>query len=243
MSSTAATVNSFLKFLTRMFVRVDEQELACVPQEGPLIIVANHINFLEVPLMYSHLYPRPLTGWAKKETWKNPLFAWLFNLYRAIPIRRGESDLSALNKAIDALKNRMILAISPEGTRSYVGQLSQGKPGVVLLAQRSGAPILPIAYYGGELFWKKLLRFRWTHFHIHVGHPFKIETNGQALSRDIRQEITDEIMYQVAALLPPDYRGFYCNIEKAKETYLRFEKGVSSNLLRAAETNHLARAA
>lgn len=242
MSGTAATVNSVLKYLTRMFVRVDEQELVNVPLEGPLIIVANHINFLEVPLMYSHLYPRPLTGWAKKETWKNPLFAWLFNLYRAIPIRRGENDLSALTKAIDALKSRMILAISPEGTRSYVGQLAQGKSGVVLLAQRSGAPILPVGYYGGELFWKKIFRFRWTHFHIHVGHPFKVETQGQALSRDVRQEITDEIMYQLAALLPPDYRGFYSDVERARETYLRFEDGVSSNLLRITETNRLARA-
>ena len=243
MNRTALVVNSGLKILTRMFVRVDEQELVQVPQEGPLILVANHINFLEVPLMYSHLYPRPLTGWAKRETWKNPLFAVLFNMYNAIPIRRGENDLSALNGAMDALKNRMILAISPEGTRSNIGQLAQGKPGVVLLAQRSGAPILPIAYYGGELFWKKLFHLRWTHFHIRVGHPFKIETNGQSLSRDIRQEITDEIMYQVAALLPPDYRGFYSNIGKAQETYLCFEAGVSSNLLRAVETDRLPRAA
>ena len=241
MTRTATVVNFILKHLIRMAVRVDDRQLADIPQHGPLILVANHINFLEVPLLLSHIYPRPLTGWAKVETWKNPLFAWLFNVYHAIPIRRGESDLSALNAAIDAMKNNMIIAVSPEGTRSYVGQLSQGKPGVVLLAIKSGAPIQPMAYYGGELFWKKILRLRGTPFFINVGHPFTIDTHGQALSRDVRQEITDEIMYQVAALLPPDYRGYYCDLTQARETYLRFAPGVESNLLRAAETNLLTR--
>ena len=241
MSRTAIVVNFILKWLIRMAVQVEDRELANIPSQGPLILIANHINFLEVPLMYSHLYPRPLTGWAKVETWKNPFFAWLFNVYKAIPIRRGESDLGALNAAEEAMKNGMIIAISPEGTRSYVGQLQQGKPGVVLLALRRKAPIQPMAYYGGELFWKKFLRLRRTHFFINVGHPFTIDTHGESLSRDVRQEITDEIMYQLAALLPPDYRGYYCDLSQARETYLCFESGVTSNLLRAAETNQIVR--
>jgi 1-acyl-sn-glycerol-3-phosphate acyltransferase len=241
MSRTATVVNFILKHLIRMAVRIEDRELADIPQQGPLILVANHINFLEVPLMYSHLYPRPLTGWAKVETWKNPLFAWLFNVYNAIPIRRGESDIGALNAAIEAMKNNMIIAVSPEGTRSYVGQLAQGKPGVVLLALKSGAPIQPMAYFGGELFWKKILRLRRTPFFIKVGQFFTIDTHGQALSRDVRQEITDEIMYQVAALLPPDYRGYYSDLSQARETYLCFAPGVESNLLRAAKTDLLTR--
>ncbi len=239
MSKTADVVNSLMKFLIGLAVKVDEPALEQVPWKGPLILVANHINFLEVPLMYSYLYPRPITGWAKHENWKNPFLAFLFNLFNAIPIRRGERDLNAITRAVEALKNGMILAISPEGTRSSVGKLARGKPGVVLLAQRSAAPILPVAYYGGELVWRKLIRLRWTHFHIRVGHPFRVVTGGDVLSRDVRQEITDEIMYQVAALLPPYYRGYYCDMSQAKETYLCFDEGVASNLLRTAETDGL----
>ncbi len=242
MGKTATFVNYILKKLTDMAFVIEGRELAAIPANGPLIIVANHINSLEVPLLYSHLYPRPLTGWAKVETWKNPLFAWLFNIYKAIPIRRGEVDLGALNAAVQAMKDRRIIAVSPEGTRSYVGQLAQGKSGVVLLALRSCAPILPMAYYGGELFWKKIFRLRRTPFYIRVGHPFTIDTHGEAMSRDVRQEITDEIMYQIAALLPPAYRGVYSDLGQARETYLCFEPGVPSNLLRAAETDNLVRA-
>jgi 1-acyl-sn-glycerol-3-phosphate acyltransferase len=238
---TATIVNFILKWIIRFFVKVEDGQLGSIPPEGPLIVVANHINFLEVPLMISHLFPRQVTGWAKAETWKNPFFAWLFNIYQAIPIRRGESDMAALSKAVEALKNRMILAVSPEGTRSYIGELQQGKPGVVLLSMRSGSPIQPVAYYGSELVWKKLLRFQRSHFYINVGHPFLIDTHGEALSRDVRQEITDEIMYQIAALLPPDYRGVYRDMSQARETYLCFEPGVESNLLRTAETDLLKR--
>jgi 1-acyl-sn-glycerol-3-phosphate acyltransferase len=241
MSRTAAVVNFTLKCLIRMAVKVEDRELQAIPLRGPVIIVANHINFLEAPLLFSHLYPRPLTGWAKIETWKNPLFAWLFNLYGAIPIRRGEGDLTALAAGLEALNQGKLMAISPEGTRSYVGQLARGKPGVVLLALRSGAPILPVAYYGGELFWKKIFRLRRTHFNILVGHPFTIDAHGQGLSRDVRQEITDEIMYQLAALLPQDYRGVYSNLSQARETYLFFEPGIPSNLMRTSETNLLTR--
>ncbi len=239
MRKTAGVVTSSIKFIIRQAVQVDERELGLVPWQGPLILVANHINFLEVPLMYSYLSPRPITAWAKHENWQNPFLAVLFNLFNAIPIRRGERDLNAINRAVAALKNGMILAISPEGTRSNVGKLARGKPGVVLLAQRSGAPILPVAYYGGELIWRKLARLRWTHFNIHVGHPFQVVANNGVLDRDVRQEITDEIMYQLAALLPPYYRGYYCAMDQARETYLRFEEGVTSNLLRTAETDLL----
>jgi 1-acyl-sn-glycerol-3-phosphate acyltransferase len=241
MSKTATVVNFVLRGLFRIGCNIQGAELAKIPARGPLIIVANHINFLEVPMMYSHIYPRPLTGWAKVESWKNPLFAWLFNVYHAIPIRRGEVDLNAINLAVEALQKEMILAVSPEGTRSYTGHLLQGKPGVVLLLAKSKAPVMPMAYYGGELFWKKITRLRRTPFNIRVGNPFTIDTGGAALSRDVRQEVTDQIMYQIAALLPPDYRGVYSDLSQARQTYLRFAPGVESNLLRAKETDLLTR--
>ncbi len=56
------------------------------------------------------------------------------------------------------------------------------------------------------------------------------------MDKSVSQRITDEMMFQIAALLPPSYRGFYCHLEQATEKYLRFEPGVESNLKRALET-------
>lgn len=216
-------VNTSLKGLTRLFCRVDDAHLARVPAKGPLILVANHINFLEVPLIYTHLMPRPLTGFVKAESWDNPAIAMLFDLWRAIPLRRGEADLEAMRQALSVLQSGGILAVAPEGTRSGHGRLARGHPGVVLLAQLSNAPLLPLVYYGGESFKENIKRLRRTDFHIVVGQPFRIHTDGVSVNRQMRQQIADEIMYQLAALLPPPYRGHYSDLHTATQTYLRFD--------------------
>ena len=226
-------VTSTIKALTRILCRVDDAQLARVPERGPLIIVANHVNFLEAPLLYTHLQPRSVTGFAKAETWDNPALGALFDLGRAIPLRRGEVDMTALRQALKALGTGHILAVAPEGTRSGHGRLQPGRPGVVFLALRSGAPLLPVVYYGGELFWRNLPRLRRTDFHIIVGQPFYLEPGGVKVTRQVRQQMTDEIMYQIAALLPPAYRGVYSDLAAATEAYLRFPPGVESNLRRA----------
>jgi 1-acyl-sn-glycerol-3-phosphate acyltransferase len=97
---------------------------------------------------------------------------------------------------------------------------------------RSGAPLLPMVYYGGELFWRNLARLRRTDFHIVVGQPFYLDAGGVKVTRQVRQQMTDEIMYQMAALLPPVYRGVYSDLAAATEAYLRFPPGAESNLRR-----------
>ncbi len=217
--------------------RLDASQLAQVPARGPLILVSNHINFLEVPLLYAHLQPRPVTAFAKVETWDNPILAPLFDLGGAIPLRRGEADTAALRQALAALEAGQILAVAPEGTRSGHGRLQRGHPGVVMLALHSGAPLLPVAHYGGEGFKRNLTRLRRTPVHIVVGQPFHLDSRGARVTREVRRQMTDEIMYQLAALLPPAYRGYYADLAAASETYLRFTAPSASNLARALRGN------
>ena len=232
MTLTHRLVFSAIKSLLRFLCRVDDAQLARVPDRGPLIIVANHVNFLEVPLIYTHLQPRPLTGFAKVEAWDNPFIGALFDMGEAIPLYRGEADVTAFRQALRALEAGRILALAPEGTRSGHGRLQRGRPGVVLLALRSGAPLLPLVYYGGELFWRNLARLRRTDFHIVVGQPFYLDAGGVKVTRHVRQQMIDEVMYQMAALLPPAYRGVYSDLTAATEAYVCPFPGATSNLRR-----------
>lgn len=216
------TVTYSIKGLTRLLCRIDGRSLANVPAQGPLILVCNHINFLEVPVLFTQLQPRPVTGFAKAETWESPWLGPLFNLWQAIPLRRGEADTSAVRQGLQALSVGKIVAISPEGTRSGHGRLQRGHPGVVTLALRSGAPLMPIVYHGNEAFRNNIRRLQRTRFHIHVGRQFWLDTGGQKVTRELRQAITDEIMYQLAALLPDAYRGVYTDFESASTNFLRF---------------------
>jgi len=226
----AIIVNYSIKNLLRFFCRINHQELEKIPGNGPLILVSNHINFIEVPLLYTHLQPRPVTGFAKAEGWSNPFLRYLAEMWGAIPIHRGEADISAIRSALRALKENKIVGLAPEGTRSGDGKLGRGRQGVVTLARQSGAPMLPLGFFGNEDYKENLKSFRKVNFNITVGNQFVLLQNSHNVNTYIRQQMTDEIMYQLAALLPPQYRGFYSNLSQATEEYLQFPEGSKSNL-------------
>jgi 1-acyl-sn-glycerol-3-phosphate acyltransferase len=222
MSIVYSVVTSSIKSITRILCKVDGNQLSNVPKHGPLIIASNHINFIEVPLVYTHLQPREITGFVKAETWDNPAMGFLFDLWGGIPILRGEADSSAFRRALTALRQNKILAVAPEGTRSADGKLKQGQPGIVTLAHLSDAPILPLVYYGGEKLRDNLNRLRRTDFHIRVGRVFKISFPEGKPARDLRAKMVEEIMYQLASLLPPEYRGYYADFTQLSTNYLNF---------------------
>jgi len=228
---THRIVTSTIKQVTRIICRVDATSLARVPAQGPLILITNHINFLEAPVLYTHLQPRPVTGFVKAENLDHPIFGpLLIGVWGGIPLERGEADMNAFRQALGALDDGRIMAVAPEGTRSGDGRLLRGHPGTAFLALRSGAPILPVVSHGGESFWNNISRLRRTDFHITVGQSFYVNGSGARATHKVRQQITDEIMYQLAALLPPAYRGFYSDLSQASETYLRFSSSSESNL-------------
>jgi 1-acyl-sn-glycerol-3-phosphate acyltransferase len=163
-----------------------------------------------------------VTGFAKAETWDNPFLRPLFDLWGGIPLERGQADMSAIRAALRALRENRILAVAPEGTRSANGQLGRGKPGIVTLALRSGAPILPLAYFGHEHYMENVRNLRRTPFHVRVGRPFRLTAAGKRLNGELRQQMVDEIMFQLAELLPPEYRGVYRDLSSASQKHLQF---------------------
>ncbi len=214
-------VNGLIGAVFAVLCRLDLAELDKIPMQGPLIVYGNHINFMDVAVIRPRLSPRPIIGLAKVESYANPLLNILFKIWGGIPIERGAVDRTALNACLQALAQGKLLAVSPEGTRSGDGKLQPAKSGIVLLAVRSGVPLLPVVYWGAEDFWDNLKHLRRTPFHVCVGQPFVVDTRGESLTREVRQRITDEIMFKVAELLPEPYRGVYAHPEREVYRYLR----------------------
>jgi 1-acyl-sn-glycerol-3-phosphate acyltransferase len=98
-----------------------------------------------------------------------------------------------------------------------------------VLALRTGAPVLPVMHYGGEVVWQNLRRLRRTDFYTVVGQPFYLDPGGARVTGEVRQQMADEVMYQMAALLPSPYRGAYSDLAAATETYLRFPTGTQGS--------------
>ncbi len=206
---------------TGILCRIDAPNIDQFPQKGPLLVISNHTGQLEVAVYFGQLAPRPITGWAKMEAWDNAFLNWLFNLWGLIPVRRGEADTSALRKAIRAINDGFIFGIAPEGTRNITGRLKRAHPGAVMLATRSNAPIIPLVHWGGEDFLKNLVRFKRTNFHIRFGKPFKLDLEGVKMTREIRQQIADEMMLKIAELMPPQYHGDYEKVTLGEKRYIQ----------------------
>jgi len=209
MRGSARVIAPVVRSILALACRIDRSELAKVPKKGPLIIVTNHVNFLEAPLLYSFLYPRDISGFAKADTWRNPLLGFLATIWECVPVERGTNDMSSMRLALDALARGKMLNVMPEGTRSHDGRLRRGQGGVVSMALRSGAPIVPIAHFGGESFWRNLRRGRRTDIGIRVGEAFRLREPEPGRAKSSRSEAAEEIMLRIAELLPREYRGEY----------------------------------
>jgi 1-acyl-sn-glycerol-3-phosphate acyltransferase len=214
----------FFKALTGLMFRVDAAQLANIPRRGPLIIVANHVHIPEIPTLFVRLWPRNVHGMAlAEEVLDRSIVGSILRLFGTIPVWRGEADLNALRTGIRKLDEGKIILLDPEGTRSHNGCLQKGRPGAILMALHSGAPMLPVVHYGSENYRENLKRLRRTDLHYVVGKPFRLDSGGRQVTRIIRQQMIDEVMYQMAGLLPPKYRGAYAAMIPTSHKYLIFE--------------------
>ncbi|MEJ2011925.1 MAG: lysophospholipid acyltransferase family protein [Anaerolineales bacterium] len=211
-----------LKLLTSILCRIDASDLSRVPERGPLILVTNHVNILEIPILYTRLQPRPVSGFFAAYRLRSAWMKWLLTTLGGIPVHRGQPDRQALGQAVNRIRSGEIFALAPEGTRSADGRLQIGRAGVLILARQAAAPILPVAFWGSEHWQRNLRRLRRTPFHVAVGKPLMIDVGGRKLDRSMRQEVVDELMMQIALLLPERYRGVYAGRPAETPRYLRF---------------------
>jgi len=215
-------VTYLMKGILSVICKIDCKEfVSALKNNKPMLVIFNHINFLEVPILVTHSYPLYVSGLVKSETWDNPVFAFIFNTYKAIPIDRRGAFGESFKRVLEAVEKGYFMCIAPEGTRSKNGVLGKGKPGIIQLALEAKVPILPVAHHGGEDIWKNIRRLRRTPFYFKAGRPFLIKCDGMP-GKEEREKIMTEVMSQMARLLPESLRGEYAGQADNECKYLEF---------------------
>ncbi len=214
-------VNGLIKLILIAGCKIDRSELEKIPANGPFILVTNHINFLEAPLLYIFMRPRRTIAIGKAELWEKPFTRFLMNLWEVQPIKRGAIDIQGMKSCVKVLEDGDFLCLAPEGTRSRTGKLLKGKAGVIMFAQKGNAPIIPLAHWGGESVSKNLKKLKRTPITIRVGDPVKISVpEGVKVDAAIRQQLADEVMIQIARMMPDEYHGAYAGKTGDEPQYL-----------------------
>ncbi len=205
--------------ILRLIARVNIVNQEVVPDSGGVILVANHLGRLDAMLGVLLSHRSDLVLMIAEKYQKYAIWRWFARRLDAIWLNRFEVDFHALRVVHKRLNQGELLALAPEGTRSQAATLAPGKPGAAYLAAKTGLPLIPIGLTGTEdrLALERLKRLRRLDITIRVGEPFYLPPMGRKNKDVYLQEQTEEIMCQIAALLPPKYRGVYAEHPRLME--------------------------
>jgi 1-acyl-sn-glycerol-3-phosphate acyltransferase len=224
-------MRNFIRWLVcRIFDLIADVEVIDyenVPKEGGFVVAANHLGFLDVPFAFYALERWDMSVMVGEKWAKVGFFRWIGKHFNFIFIDRFNPDIKAIRKAIALMEEGKSLIIAPEGTRSRVGSLIEGKPGVSYFATKLNRPIIPAGITGTEdkVVLENLRKFRRSHFTVTAGSPFTLPPLPRENRDETLKQYTDEIMCRIAALLPEKQRGVYANHPRLKELLARQKVG------------------
>lgn len=183
----------------RLVYRVTVTGLENVPDSGGAVIVANHLSYLDPPLV-GVILKRPIRFMAKDELFRFRLFGALLRRLGAFPVNRVGVDRAAVREAISTVTSGQLLGIFPEGTRSKDGMLQKGHAGAALIAMKTGVPVVPVGILGlGRNAKGRGLRRR---IRVAIGKPMlPHKQEGEQLDRGSLAAFTDDIMKAIADLI------------------------------------------
>jgi 1-acyl-sn-glycerol-3-phosphate acyltransferase len=166
--------------------RLRVQELDRVPDEGPAVIVCNHVSFVDA-LVIMAACKRPIRFVMDHHIFRWPVLNFVFRTSKAIPIASAKEDPAMMERAFDEVARALdagdLVGIFPEGKITADGNINPFRPGITRILARNPVPVVPMALRGlwGSFFSRK---------------------DGAAMTRPFRRGVLSKIELVVGAAVP-----------------------------------------
>ena len=168
--------------LIHTIYRVRTRGLENIPEEGPVIVAANHVSFVD-PLIIGGMVRRPVRFVMYHRIFRIPFLNFIFRTGKAIPIAPRHEDEEILENAYRRMRETLaagdVLGIFPEGSITPDGEIHPFKKGVEKIVAEQPAPVVPMALCGlwgsmfsrRDTFWKRRPYKLWSVIELRVGPP------------------------------------------------------------------------
>jgi 1-acyl-sn-glycerol-3-phosphate acyltransferase len=191
-------------------VKLRYRNIERIPQQGPMIIVTNHVSHIDPFLIAKFVLdaarmPRFL---AKESIFEVPAVGWGMRIMGHIPVKRGTVDArQSLSEAVAALERGGAIVLHPEGTvtRDPEGWPMNAKTGAARLATLApDVPVIPVAQWGVQeqidLYKKKVKLIPRPRHVISVGEPVDLSAfRDREPTVKVLNEVTEVIMRRLRA--------------------------------------------
>ena len=200
---------SFLRFVgspfIRLLFRVKVYGKERFPDDGAVLICANHLSIVDVMIMFC-IMPRQIRFMAKAELFSVPLIGFVIKKLGAFPIDRAGKDVASVKKSLSILSDGEVISVYPQGKRirGVHPRATSTRSGPGMMVCRTKCTVLPVLFETKK--WRiKLFR----RVHVRIGEPIVHAEWNLGEERDITEykRISDSIFDAICALAETPYEG------------------------------------
>ena len=184
--------------LTHTLYRVKHEGMDNIPEEGPCMLVCNHVSYVDA-LLLAGAIRRPVRFVMFKPIYDMPLLNYIFRTGKTIPIDSKTRNPAIYEQAFVRIREELaageVVCIFPEGKLTSDGEIDEFRAGIEKIVGETPVPVVPMAlsglwgsffsHKGGKALTRLPSRF-WSRIKLAVGHPVAPE---QVDATDLRTRV------------------------------------------------------